>query len=277
MRPASDTHECCGGTIVAIGRIVDGVAECLKYAREELRTGSDFLKIMGGGGVASPTDAIEHVQFSDEEIKAFVTVADNANTYVTCHAYTPQAIQKAVRQGVKGIEHGNLIDEATAKMMAENQVYLTPTLVTYATMAKHNFLPPTSASKNEEVLHKGLGAIQIAAEAGVTICFGTDLLGPLQYAQSQEFGLRGQVQAPVEVLRSATVNAAKMLRRPDFLGQIAPGFAADLLILNANPLEDIGVLDDPEKSLLATFKEGRVVASRWSELAVERRRLASLA
>lgn len=277
MRLQTDTHECCGGTILGIGRIVDGVPDCLKYAREELRQGSDFLKIMGGGGVASPTDKIENIQFSDEEIKAIVTVASNAGTYVTSHAYTPQAIQQAVRQGVKGIEHGNLINEEAARLMAERGAFLTPTLVTYATMAKHDFLPAASVRKNEEVLHKGLNAIRIAAEAGVTICFGTDLLGPLHYAQSHEFGLRAQVQTPLEIIQSATVNSAKMLGQEDFLGQIVSGFAADLLILNNNPLEDIRVLDDPSKSLLATFKDGRVVATRWSELPLEKQRLAKLA
>ena len=277
MRLQTDTHECCGGAVLGIGRIVDGVPECLKYAREEIRQGSDFLKIMGGGGVASPTDKIENVQFSDDEIRAIVTVASNAGTYVTTHAYTPQAIQQAVKLGVKGVEHGNLIDKPTAKLMAERGAFLTPTLVTYATMKKHDFLPPASFRKNEEVLHKGLDAIKIAAEAGVTICFGTDLLGPLHYAQSHEFGLRAEVQKPVEIIQSATVNAAKMLGQETYLGQIAPGFAADLLILSSNPLEDINVLDDPTKSLLATFKEGRVVASRWSDLKVEKHRPANLA
>ncbi|RMZ85001.1 hypothetical protein DV738_g459, partial [Chaetothyriales sp. CBS 135597] len=262
MRAQSNPQICCGGEINAVSRIVDGVPECLKYAREELRQGADFIKIMCGGGVASPTDAIEHLQFSDEEIKAIVTVATNAGTYVTSHAYTPHAIQQAIRNGVKGIEHGNLIDVTTAKLMAENNVFLTPTLVTYDTMEKHDYLPPVSASKNREVLDKGLRALKIATDAGVTVCFGTDLLGPLHYNQSHEFGIRAQVQTPIEIIRSATVNAAKLLRQENFLGQIAPNFAADLLILNGNPLEDISLLDDTTKSLLAVFKDGRVVSSR---------------
>lgn len=93
MRGILNDYECCGGAIQGVGRIVDGVADCLKYAREEIREGADFLKIMGGGGVASPTDKIENIQFSDEEIKAIVTVASNAGTYVTSHSYTPKAIQ----------------------------------------------------------------------------------------------------------------------------------------------------------------------------------------
>ena len=278
MRQKHDSSECCAASVLNIGKVVDGVPECLKYAREELRQGADFIKIMGGGGVASPTDKIEHIQFSDEEIRAIVTVASNAGTYVTSHAYTPQAIQQAVRLGVMGIEHGNLIDEKTAKLMAEKGAFLTPTLITYATMAQFpGFLPPASAQKNQEVLEKGLQALQLASKADVTICFGTDLLGMLQFAQSREFGLRSKVQSSKDILRSATVNAARMLRQQDFLGQISPGFAADLLVLKANPLEDITVLDDPDQNVLATLKDGRVVASRWSQLRLDVKRLAKLA
>ncbi|CEL03591.1 Putative Imidazolonepropionase and related amidohydrolases [Aspergillus calidoustus] len=271
-RDQHDENECCAGHVNGIGRIVDGVAECLKYAREELRQGSDFIKIMGGGGVASPADQIQHLQFSDEEIRAIVTVAENVGTYVTSHAYTPQAIQQAIRQGVKGIEHGNLLDEPTAIMMKESNVFLTPTLVTYATMDSsdfRNFLPAPSREKKREVLGKGLEALELANKIGVDICLGTDLLGPLHFAQSKEFLIRSAVQTPLEILRSATINPARMLKQERFLGQVAPGFAADLLILNANPLEDISVLDRPDQHLLATIKDGRVVGSRWSRLDVE--------
>ena len=270
MRGILNEYECCGGAAQGVGRVIDGVPDCLKYAREEIREGADFLKIMGGGGVASPTDKIENIQFSDEEIKAIVTVASNAGTYVTSHSYTPKAIQQAISLGVKGIEHGNLIDETTARMMVENEVFLTPTLVTYAAMGMFKeFLPPASAKKNEEVLKSGLHAIKVAEKAGVTICFGTDLLGDLHFAQTREFKLRRQVQTSKNILRSATVNAARLLRQEDFLGQVAPGFAADLLVLNANPLEDITILDKPEQHILATLKDGRVLASRWSKLSID--------
>ncbi|KAL2844121.1 hypothetical protein BJY01DRAFT_235458 [Aspergillus pseudoustus] len=271
-RSQHDPNECCAGHVNGIGRIVDGVAECLKYAREEIRQGSDFIKIMGGGGVASPADQIQHLQFSNEEIRAIVTVAENVGTYVTSHAYTPQAIQQAVRQGVRGIEHGNLLDEETAIMMKENGVFLTTTLVTYATMDSddfRHFLPAASADKNREVLGQGLHALGLANRVGVDICLGTDLLGPLHFAQSREFAIRSAVQTPLEILRSATVTPARMLKREVFLGQVAPGFAADLLILNANPLEDITVFDRPDQHLLTTIKDGRVVASRWSRLEIE--------
>ncbi|KAE8363229.1 hypothetical protein BDV27DRAFT_165552 [Aspergillus caelatus] len=269
MRGILNEYECCGGAAQGVGRVIDGVPDCLKYAREEIREGADFLKIMGGGGVASPTDKIENIQFSDQEIKAIVTVASNAGTYVTSHSYTPKAIQQAISLGVMGIEHGNLLDETTARMMAEKGVFLTPTLVTYAAMAMFkDFLPPASAKKNEEVLKSGLQAIKIAEDAGVTICFGTDLLGDLHFAQAREFKLRRQVQTSTNILRSATVNPARLLRQEKFLGQVAPGFAADLLVLNANPLEDITILDMPEQHILATMKDGRVVTSRWSKLGI---------
>ncbi|KAF9888052.1 hypothetical protein FE257_009317 [Aspergillus nanangensis] len=261
-RQPHDPNECCAGHVNGIGRIVDGVAQCLKYAREEIRQGSDFIKIMGGGGVASPSDQIHHLQFSDEEIRAIVTVAENVGTYVTSHAYTPRAIQQAVDQGVKGIEHGNLLDEETARLMKEKGVFLTPTLVTYATMDSpefRGFLPPASAAKNREVLDQGLRALKLAADVGVDVCFGTDLLGPLHFAQSREFAIRSAVQTPLEILRSATITPARMLRQAEFLGQIAPGFAADLLVLNANPLEDITVLDRFTVHVLASIKDGRVV------------------
>ncbi|KAJ5117224.1 hypothetical protein N7448_004166 [Penicillium atrosanguineum] len=269
MRGSHDEQFCCGGAISGISRIVDGAAECYKYAREELRQGADFIKIMGGGGVSSPTDRIEHVQFSDEEIKAIVTVAKNAGTYVTSHSYTPQAIQQAINLGVRGIEHGNLIDLETAKMMAEKGCFLTPTLIVHVMSKQMNFLPADGAAKNDEVLEKGLRAMKMAVDAGVTVCFGTDLLGPMHFAQSKEFSVRSQVLTAVQILRSATVNAARLLMQEERLGQVKQGFAADLLVLDKNPLEDITVLDRVEENVLGVIKDGRVMTSRWEKLTVD--------
>ncbi|KAJ5468831.1 Amidohydrolase 1 [Penicillium sp. IBT 31633x] len=248
MRGPHDGQLCCGGSLSGISRIVDGPAECYKFAREELRQGADLIKIMGGGGVASPTDRIEHVQFSDEEIRAIVTVARNAGTYVTSHSYTPQAIQQAIKLGVRGIEHGNLIDIETARMMTEMGVFLTPTLVAHVMSKQMNFLPADSAAKNDEVLEKGLKAMKMAADAGVTVCFGTDLLGPMHFAQSKEFSVRSSVLTPLQILRSATVNAARLVMQKDKLGQ--------------NPLEDITISDKVEEHILAVIKDGRVATSR---------------
>jgi imidazolonepropionase-like amidohydrolase len=261
--------DCCGGTVMALGRLCDGVPDCIRAAREELRTGADFIKIMAGGGVASPTDKLENVQFTIDEVKAISEVARNSNTYVTAHAYTPRSIRHAIENGATGIEHGNLIDAETAKLMADRDCFLTPTLITYAEMASPEFpgfLPIESEGKNAEVLKAGIRSLQIAAEAGVTICFGTDLLGPLGIAQTKEFGLRARVLSPKAILQSATINPARRFGLEGFLGQIKEDFAADMLIINKNPLEDISILDTPEKHVLAVIKDGRVFHSRWSKL-----------
>lgn len=269
LRGPHEAQLCCGGSLSGISRIVDGPAECYKFAREELRQGADFIKIMGGGGVASPTDRIEHVQFSDEEIRAIVTVAQNAGTYVTSHSYTPKAIQQAIKLGVRGIEHGSLVDLETAKMMAEMDIFLTPTLIVHVMAKQMNFLPADGAAKNDEVLEKGFQAMKMAVDAGVTVCFGTDLLGPMHFAQSKEFSVRSSVLTPLQILQSATINAARLLMQEDSLGQIREGFVADLLILDENPLENIAILDQVEEHVLGVVKDGRVVTSRWDGLKLD--------
>lgn len=130
-----------------------------------------------------------------------------------------------------------------------------------------NFLPPSIAAKNLQVLEAGLRSVQIADKAGVTMCYGTDLLGPLEVMQASEFSLRKQAGlSNLKILQSATVNAARMLRQEDRFGRIKEGTIADLIILNANPLEDIEVLARPQKHLLAVIKDGRVLHSKWSKL-----------
>lgn len=269
MRSQHSSEICCGGQTSGISRLVDGVPECLKFAREELRQGADFIKIMGGGGVASPTDQIDHVQFSNDEIEAIVTVAKNAGTYVTSHSYTPTAIQQAISKGVRAIEHGNLLDAKTSKLMAETGTFLTPTLIAHAASKQMKFLDEDGDRKLTQVLNKGLEALKMATDAGVTICFGSDLLGPLHFAQSKEFSIRRQVQSPLQILQSATINAAKLLMQEGNLGQVKPGFRADLLILEGNPLQDISLLEQPETSVIAVVKDGRIVSSRWSNIAAE--------
>lgn len=271
---------CCGGSRQeGLSTVVDGVPAVLQAARSQFRQGADFLKIMVGGGVASPTDRLANVQLSADEIRAAADVASSYDTFATAHAYTPRAIRRAVENGVRGIEHGNFVDAETARLMADNGVYLTPTLVTYQAMADPKyaaFLPRENQDKNRQVLEQGLESIRIAQDAGVKMCLGSDLLSFLGVEQLKEFGLRARVLADEDVLRHATVNPAKMLGQEDRLGQVKEGFAADLLVLNSNPLEDITVLERPEEHLLAVIKEGRVYSSQWSRLPVdvcERRRL----
>lgn len=271
-----EEYACCGGNTRGFGRIADGVDQCLHAAREEIRQGADFIKIMVSGGVVSPTDKLTNLQYTPAEIRALVKVASDSDTYVTAHGYTPAAIQNAVSNGVRGIEHGNLIDEPTAKLMAEKGAFLTPTLSTYEAMSSKdfpNFLPSSIVGKNLQVLHAGIKSIQIADAAGVTMCYGTDLLGPLQTKQAGEFVLRKRAGlSALKLLQSATVNAARLLQQEDSLGRLKDGYFADLIVLNANPLEDIEILNQPEKHLLAVVKDGRVLESRWSKMPIDAER-----
>jgi imidazolonepropionase-like amidohydrolase len=270
FRGKHDHSACCGGATTGLGRVANGVSQCMQAVREEIRSGSDFIKIMGSGGVSSPTDKIDHLQFTGKEIRAMVECAKNAGTYVTAHAYTPEAIKHCIENGCKGIEHGNFLTEETAALMVKHEVFLTPTLVTYAQMASPKwagYLPPESQSKNTEVLDAGLKALKLASEKGVSVCFGTDLLGPLGEAQMHEFLLRAKVLSSLEVLRSATITPARMFRKADSLGQIKVGFEADVLFLSADPLEDVTILDRPDENIIGVMKEGRVYKSQLSTLA----------
>ncbi|PHH89747.1 hypothetical protein CDD83_5358 [Cordyceps sp. RAO-2017] len=265
---------CCGGggEENLLGTVVDGVPACIKAAREQFRTGADFLKIMVGGGVATPADKLHNTQFTTDEIRAVADVAEAQGSYVTAHAYTPKAIRRAIDNGVRCIEHGNMLDADTARHMAERGVWLVPTLITYAAMGSDKyagFLPPVNAGKNTEVVDAALESLRLAEAAGVNICHGTDLLGPLHEEQSAEFALRARVLSSESVLRSATATAAKLLEQDHVLGQVKQGFAADLLVLSANPLDDVSILSEPDKSILAVLKNGRVYTSRWRKLPVD--------
>ncbi|KAI2789698.1 hypothetical protein POX_d05195 [Penicillium oxalicum] len=271
LRGSHDHIQCCGGIHHgnSLGRLCNGVPDCMAAVREEIRCGADFIKIMGSGGVASPTDKLEHLQFTAAEIQAMVECASNAGTFVTAHAYTVKAIRHCVENGVKGIEHGNFLDSPTAALLAKNQVYLTPTLIAYDQMASDQwkgYLPAESQAKNSQVLKSGLEALRIASDAGVKMCYGSDLLGPLGSAQTQEFRLRSQILTPLEVLQSATVNPAEMMGCGNSIGQIKEGFQADMIVLSENPLEDVTVFDDPESCVLGVMKDGRIYKSRWEDL-----------
>lgn len=269
VRGSHDHTQCCGGHTNGLGRLCNGVPECMTAVREEIRCGADFIKIMGSGGVSTPTDRLEQLQFTASEIQAMVECADNAGTFVTAHAYTPKAIRHCIDNGVLGIEHGNFIDDATAQVMAEKGVYLTPTLITYSEMGSERwkgYLPVDGQEKNSQVLSAGLQGLKTASDAGVTVCFGTDLLGPLGSAQTAEFTLRSKVLSALTILQSATINPAKMMGQEDSIGQIQPGFYADILVLSKNPLDDVTVFDQPEQFVLGVMKEGRVYKSRWNGL-----------
>ena len=258
MRPPGDDRPPAAG----LGVVADGVDAVRRAAREELRRGADHLKIMASGGVASPTDRIDSTQYSVAEITAAVEEAAAANRYVGAHAYTARAINRALRAGVRSIEHGNLLDAESLELLRERDTFLVPTLVTYWALqreGREHGLSETSWAKVDAVLHRGLDALRQAHAAGVPIVFGSDLLGGMHKYQNEEFRLRAQVQPVIDVIRSATTTAAALIGRAGTLGVVAPGAVADLLVLDADPLLDVGVLADIDEHLDLVIQDGAVV------------------
>lgn len=267
LTASSDNPQLCGCGIETsfFSRIADGPEAIRRATREELKNGADQIKVMAGGGVASPTDAIDMVQYTEPEIRVAVVEAFNRNTYVMAHAYVPQAITQAVRAGVRSIEHGCLLNEASARVMAQHGAYLVPTMVVYQQLKKfgnvHHF-PSESMEKLEFVLHASSGAVETALKAGVRLGFGTDLLGETHDAQSDEFALRNVVQPAIDVIRSATVINAEILRRSDDLGAVKPGAFADLLLVDGNPLENLSILGGQGDHLDLIVRAGKVIKNR---------------
>ena len=267
FRPREDTPQLCACQIHSSGfsHVADGVPAVRKAAREELRRGATQIKIMASGGVASPSDPIWNLQYSAEEMRAIVEEAEGWRTYAMAHAYTPEAIRRAVDAGVRTIEHGNLIDSATAEHMRAKGAYLVPTLVTYFAideLGRKLGFPAVSQAKVKDVLDQGLASLEIARAAGVPIGFGTDLLGETHDQQSREFEIRARVLSPAEVIRSATVVNAAILNRTGELGVIAPGALADLLVVDGDPLTNLALLAEPEKHVAAIVAGGRFVVNR---------------
>jgi len=248
-----------------LGTVCDGVDELRRAAREQIRGGAHHLKLMLSGGVASPTDRVDSTQFSLEEISAAVEEAEAANLYVAGHAYTSRAINRGLEAGVRSIEHGNLMDESSIPLFQQTGAFYVPTLVTYSSLAAHGRefgLPESSYRKVFDVLDAGLRALELAQRSGLPIVYGTDLLGDMHEDQLTEFTLRREVQSPVEIIRSATLVAARLLRLEGQVGMIRPGAFADLLVLDGNPLEDISVLTQPEQRLRLIMSRGRVMRHR---------------
>jgi len=267
FRSRTDDTPLCACAIHTTGfsHVADGVAAVRKAAREELRRGASQVKIMASGGVASPTDPIWNLQYSEEELRAIVEEARGWRTYAMAHAYTPEAVARAVRAGVRTIEHGNLIDAETARLMAEHGAYLVPTLVTYRKideLGRALGFPETSQRKVRDVLDAGLASLERARAAGVPMGFGTDLLGETHAHQSEEFRIRGEALPAAEVIRHATVVNAEILEREGELGEVLPGARADLLVVDGDPLTDLGVLAEPARHLALVVKDGAVVHER---------------
>ncbi len=251
---------CCNAMAYTMN-VSDGVSSVKKSVREQMRLGADHIKIMMSGGVASPYDPLDSMQFSVDEVRAAVEEAKAFGRYVWAHAYTPEAITRAAQCGVRAIEHGNLIDEASAKLMAENTMFLTANLVAYYAMkerAAEFGMTGDMLAKNDLVIDGGLRSLEICKRAGVPVAYGSDLLGQLQVEQSREFLLRREVLSPIEIIRSATTVGAQLLRMEGKLGTLRAGAFADMILVDGDPLKDLGLFQDQGRHLSLIMKGGAV-------------------
>ncbi len=266
-RPPSENdptvHICnCGAIDQKMSVLADGKEGVIKAVREELRHGASHIKILASGGVASPSDPVDDLQYSDEEITAIVDECKRRHVYVAAHCIPAKSIERSVRLGVRSIEHGALIDEATAAYVAKSDAYIVPTMAVIYAFHKDGGalgLPPASVVKINETYDRAMASLGIMKKAGCRLGFGTDLLGPQYERQGTEFILRKDTFSPVEILRQATSMNAEILQQEGRLGCIKPGAHADLIAVNGNPLEDIELLSRNGETLSLIMKGGRVM------------------
>jgi imidazolonepropionase-like amidohydrolase len=247
--------------------IADGVPEVLLRTREQLMQGASQIKLMAGGGVASHYDPLDVTQFSEEEMHAAVGAAADWNTYVTVHAYTPQAIQRAISAGVKCIEHGQLADEATAKLMAEKGIWWS--LQPFLDDEDAPKFPEGSANRAKllQMVRGTDAAYALAKKYKIKTAFGTDTLFDPQLAEKQGKQLAKLVRwyTPAEVLKMATADNAQLLALsgprnpyPGKLGVVEQGAYADLLLVDGDPIANIQLITDPDTHFVVIMKNGTI-------------------
>ena len=252
--------------VEGIAAIADSPDEVRLRAREQLRQGASQIKLMAGGGVNSPHNPIESTQYTEAEIRAAVEAAENWGTYVTVHAYTPRAIRQAVAAGVKCIEHGHLIDEPTAKLLADKGIWWSLQPLTYDedVFARMN---PVSQRKAQEIWAGTDNAYKLAKKYNVKTAFGTDILFDAGAASRQGAYLAKMVRwyTPAEALKMATGDNGELMALSGFinpypgkLGVVEEGALADLLLVDGNPLENIKLVEDPGKNFLVIIKDGTI-------------------
>ncbi|MGH6613362.1 amidohydrolase family protein [Sphingomonas sp.] len=269
MRQMSESEHnhgyCSCNSMNTLAVVADGVDECLKAVREELRRGAHCIKIMGSGGVASPTDPIWMNQYREDEIRAIVGECNERRTYVAAHCHPASAVRRSIEFGVRCIEHGTLMDADTAAFVAENGAFVVPTMAiifALVEMGKQLGFPPQSQEKAEFAGKSAVAGMDHMRSAGVKVGFGTDLLGVTYDQQCREFTIRSEVFTPLEILRQATSVSAQILMQDDNLGCVKPGAHADLIVVDGDPLADIGLLADDGAKLDLIMRGGELVKNR---------------
>jgi imidazolonepropionase-like amidohydrolase len=279
--PHQDTIEHGIGGLVAGFIICDGADEVRRATRDQLRRGATQIKVMASGGAASPTDPIDATQFNVDELRAIVDEARVRDTYVLAHAYHPKSIANCLEAGVHSIEHGNLLDEATAQRMAEEGAFLVPTLVTYEVLSERGEQLGMAKSSVEKIRYVGASgedSIRMAMAAGVHIGSGSDLLGEPMREKARELVLQARVMGPMGAIVAATKTNAELFGMADRIGTLEGGKVADLIVVDGDPLADIGALTDASR-VRVVVKEGAVVkdmdgAATWGGQAVGAKRSA---
>jgi imidazolonepropionase-like amidohydrolase len=243
--------------------IADGRDEVLTATRENLRAGATQIKVMAGGGAASAYDPLDVTQYTLDEMKAAVEAASDWNTYVTVHAYTPRAVRRAVEAGVLCIEHGQLLDEETMKLLADKDIWLSLQALDPAPPTA----PESTRQKKAQVVEGTDNAFKWAMKYGVKLAWGTDFLfDPRQNAkQTADILKLKQWMTPAEILKLVTHDNAQLLALsgprnpyPGQLGVVAPGALADLLLVDGDPLANIDLIADPAKNFVVIMKDGKV-------------------
>src|SRR3989442_10886935 len=259
--PHQDTVEHGIGGLVAGFIICDGPDEVRRAARDQLRRGATQIKVMASGGAASPTDPIDATQFTVEELRAAVDEARVRDTYVLAHAYHPKSIANCLEAGIRSVEHGNLLDEKTARAMADEGAFLVPTLITYELLSERGEKLGMAKSSVEKIRYVGASgedSIRIAMEAGVRIGSGSDLLGEPMREKARELVLQARVMSPMGAIIAATKTNAELFGLSDPIGPVGEGKQADLILVGSDPLSDIEVLTDASR-IRVVLKAGAVV------------------
>lgn len=262
LRARTDIRpDAMGERLGNMGAIVDGVDDVRRFCRTQLKQGARFIKVMANGGVSSPNDPIDGLQYSDDELRAMVEEARNANTYVSAHVYSDASIRRCVDLGIKSLEHCNLISADTAKRAADAGCIATPTLVAYEGLHREGKafgFGDAEYAKIAVVRDGGLKSLEYMRDAGLPMAYGTDLLGQLRKYGGLNFGLLAQVLTPQEILRGMYEAGARLCRMEGQIGTLAAGARANLIAVQGDPLTDITLLGRPEETIRLVTMNGTI-------------------
>ena len=246
--------------LAAMPRICDSPDEMRRAAREILRTGAHGIKLMAAGGCMSPTDEIDHTQFTVEEMAAACYEATTVGKPTLAHVYTPKSILNALAAGVRSIEHGNFLDEESAAAMWRAGAFFVPTLTTYEAISTYGAaqgIPQKMLDKIARARAGGARSLEVARAAGLPICSGSDVLAAMQPLKTMELSLKAAVLGAHDAILSATRTNAALFGLADEIGTVEEGKRADLIVVDGQPLDDVACLQDA-RNVRVVMRDGQV-------------------